>query len=273
MIPEDTRRVMATEDLANPAHRATDDARYPDARNPEDRRPDGLDADPHATDADRLDHDRADDHDAATRDDLDRDAERDGTDADRTDIQGYGTDGYVGTGSTGTDGHVGTGAVGDEYGMRTDPADEPHDTAVRDHVNGMGGLGTTADTTDTTDTTDRDEHSYGATHTAAATTGAGTGIGHDQESGAGDALFDGGEAEEFRARWRELQVGFVDEPRSAVERADELVTEVLQSLANTFATHKRELDGQWRDRGEVETEDLRLALREYRSFFDQLLRR
>ncbi|MEA5363579.1 hypothetical protein VA596_28885 [Amycolatopsis sp., V23-08] len=76
----------------------------------------------------------------------------------------------------------------------------------------------------------------------------------------------------FRDRWQNVQVGFVDDPQKAVREADELVAGVISALATTFAEHKSELEGQWRH-GEPATEDLRLALRRYRSFFDQLLPR
>ncbi|WIX74986.1 hypothetical protein QRX50_25850 [Amycolatopsis carbonis] len=83
-------------------------------------------------------------------------------------------------------------------------------------------------------------------------------------------LFEGGDVERFRNRWQEVQTDFVDDPRRAVRDADELVASVISSLAETFAAHKGELEAQWRD-GEPATEDLRIALRRYRSFFDQLL--
>ncbi|MEW2503148.1 hypothetical protein AB0878_22040 [Amycolatopsis sp. NPDC047767] len=83
-------------------------------------------------------------------------------------------------------------------------------------------------------------------------------------------LFEGGDVDRFRHRWQEVQTGFVDDPRRAVRDADELVASVISSLAETFAEHKGELEAQWRD-GEPATEDLRIALRRYRSFFDQLL--
>ncbi|MFJ4844664.1 MULTISPECIES: hypothetical protein [unclassified Streptomyces] len=77
--------------------------------------------------------------------------------------------------------------------------------------------------------------------------------------------------ESFRARWQQIQSEFVDDPRDAVHTADALVADVMQKLAATFAHHKQELEGQW-DRGEqVNTEDLRTALRQYRSFFNRLL--
>lgn len=79
------------------------------------------------------------------------------------------------------------------------------------------------------------------------------------------------EATDYRGRWESVQAGFVDEPRSAVESADALVADLMQRLADTFARERKDLEGQW-DRGDdVSTEDLRLALQRYRSFFDRLL--
>ncbi|QES52099.1 hypothetical protein DEJ50_02455 [Streptomyces venezuelae] len=80
------------------------------------------------------------------------------------------------------------------------------------------------------------------------------------------------EAEEYRTSWTEIQGRFVDDPRGAVRDADGLVAEVMQTLAGTFADHKKGLEGQWQQGEEVATEDLRLALQRYRSFFDRLLR-
>jgi len=87
------------------------------------------------------------------------------------------------------------------------------------------------------------------------------------------ALFDPREAQELQGRWREVQSAFVDDPRSAVQGADQLVAQVIQSLTASFAAHKNELDGQWQgsDQSGPATEDLRLALRRYRTLFNQLL--
>ena len=79
------------------------------------------------------------------------------------------------------------------------------------------------------------------------------------------------EAKDFRARWDAVQVSFVDEPRRAVEEADGLVAVTTKRLAETFAAERTKLEAHW-ERGEnVSTEDLRLALRRYRSFFGRLL--
>jgi hypothetical protein len=84
-------------------------------------------------------------------------------------------------------------------------------------------------------------------------------------------LFPDSEAADFKRRWTEVQTSFVDEPRRAVQQADELVAGVMKLLAETFAREREGLEHQW-DRGEnVTTEDLRIAMQRYRSFFDRLL--
>lgn len=86
-----------------------------------------------------------------------------------------------------------------------------------------------------------------------------------------EPLVEGGEDDGFRDRWESIQASFVDEPRNAVQQADALVAELMQRLAETFSRERKGLEGQW-DRGEdVSTEDLRVALTRYRSFFDRLL--
>jgi len=85
------------------------------------------------------------------------------------------------------------------------------------------------------------------------------------------SLFPSGEAETFRTRWVEVQTGFVDEPRKAVEQADSLVAEMMQRLAQVFADERAKLEEQWSRGDDIGTEDLRQALRRYRTFFDRLL--
>jgi hypothetical protein len=85
-------------------------------------------------------------------------------------------------------------------------------------------------------------------------------------------LFSESERGDFRSRWSTVQTGFVDEPRRTVEDADKLVAAVMQRLAEGFAKERSNLERQW-DRGDnVSTEDLRVALQRYRSFFDRLLK-
>jgi hypothetical protein len=84
-------------------------------------------------------------------------------------------------------------------------------------------------------------------------------------------LFPDDELHNFRARWDQVQTSFVDEPRKAVEQADTLVANVVKRIAEQFSSERSQLEKQW-DRGDnVSTEDLRQALKRYRSFFDRLL--
>ena len=97
-------------------------------------------------------------------------------------------------------------------------------------------------------------------HTVGTTTAATTG-----------PLLDSQDAEGFRARWTDVQTGFVDAPRKAVEAADALVAELMQHLATTFADERGQLEQQW-DRGDdIPTDHLRDAFQRYRSFFERLL--
>ena len=98
--------------------------------------------------------------------------------------------------------------------------------------------------------------------------GAATTVATDEQA---TPLFSPDEAKEFRVRWDTIQGGFVDEPRRAVEQADSLVAGAMKRLAEVFAGERAKLEGQWDRKESVSTEDLRLALRRYRSFFGRLL--
>jgi len=96
--------------------------------------------------------------------------------------------------------------------------------------------------------------------------------GTDTGSG-GDAgpLLSAEASSSFQRRWEEVQTRFVDEPRGAVQDADGLVANLMKQLAEGFAQERERLEAQW-DRGEdISTEDLRIALQRYRSFFQRLL--
>lgn len=92
-----------------------------------------------------------------------------------------------------------------------------------------------------------------------------------QTEDAAPQLLTSDDEEGFRERWQEVQSKFVDDPRDAVHTADALVADVMQRLAGTFADHKQELEGQWNRGEQANTEDLRIALHHYRSFFNRLL--
>ncbi|MFC5197590.1 hypothetical protein [Streptomyces kaempferi] len=116
------------------------------------------------------------------------------------------------------------------------------------------------------------EGARGAEDTGRAGTGRDTGGSRDaQDADDTPQLLSPQDEEAFRARWQEVQSQFVDDPRDAVHTADALVADVMQRLAATFADHKQELEGQWNRGEQADTENLRLALRHYRSFFNRLL--
>ena len=79
------------------------------------------------------------------------------------------------------------------------------------------------------------------------------------------------DSEHLRTRWNEIQGRFVDEPRSAVQQADVLVSEVIDRITEMFANERGLLEGQWKQGEDVSTEDLRQALQHYRSFFNRLV--
>lgn len=84
-------------------------------------------------------------------------------------------------------------------------------------------------------------------------------------------MLDEREAHEFRARWQDIQTEFVDNPRNSVEQADELVSRVINSITENFARERNSLEDHWNRGEDASTEDLRLAIKRYRSFFNRLL--
>ena len=78
-------------------------------------------------------------------------------------------------------------------------------------------------------------------------------------------------AQERRNHWMEIQTRFVDDPKDAVEQADELVAEVMQVVATQFADQRKSLESKWQNGGEADSEELRQALLQYRTFFERLL--
>ena len=84
-------------------------------------------------------------------------------------------------------------------------------------------------------------------------------------------LLASGDVQDFRNRWEHIQTAFVDDPRTAVKQADELVASAMKRLAESFAEQRNALERQWGRGDDVSTEELRLALRKYRAFFQRLL--
>jgi len=94
----------------------------------------------------------------------------------------------------------------------------------------------------------------------------------EEQDGHDEALFADDEAQSLRSRWEDVQRGFVDEPREAVEKADDLVSDLVERLTKSFAEARSGLEEQWNKGEEASTEDLRVALTRYRAFFERLLK-
>jgi hypothetical protein len=84
-------------------------------------------------------------------------------------------------------------------------------------------------------------------------------------------LFPDTECHDFRARWERIQVNFVDEPRRAVQEADSLVADTMRRLIDNFSGERKKMEAIWVRGDDVSTEDLRVSLQRYRSFFNRLL--
>jgi hypothetical protein len=85
------------------------------------------------------------------------------------------------------------------------------------------------------------------------------------------ALFAPEVARDFQSRWDAVQIGFVDDPGDAVRQADELVAQVMKSLAESFANERERIESQLDQSTSESTENMRVALHRYRSFFQRLL--
>lgn len=172
----------------------------------------------------------------------------------------------TGTGTTATAGHYDADADADRTVVSDKYDDVDVDAETRTHDDTgerYDEQGTALDETGTHDETVADHTAVAQDEPVQQKPGT--------DSDAALALFSTDEVEQFRTEWRGLQSDFVDSPRDAVQHADQLVAQVMQSLATTFADHKKSLEGQWSQGEQVETEELRVALRQYRAFFDKLL--
>lgn len=161
------------------------------------------------------------------------------------------SDGTTGLGPT-TSPDSGVERPGPDVSLPPDPtADHPAETRAAD-----------TETDPTTDTGDGRPGSDPADTRTQETQSAGT---------EHEPLFPSDQSERFTSRWQEIQTSFVDQPRDAVAEADSLVADLMQRLAANFSQERERLEAQWDQGDDVSTEDLRVALTRYRSFFDRLL--
>ena len=118
---------------------------------------------------------------------------------------------------------------------------------------------------------DHTTHDAAAVDTEADDTDRPPSDGDDGADAPAASLFSSENSERLRGQWDSAQTAFVDDPRAAVERADRLVVETIQILSTSFTEERSRLEEQWARGESVSTEDLRIALQRYRSFFERLL--
>ena len=95
--------------------------------------------------------------------------------------------------------------------------------------------------------------------------------GVEHESSTEEMPFADDNLAELRARWAAVQAAFVDNPKECVQKADNLVSNLVEHVTNSFAHARSRLEEQWARGEEASTEDLRVALTHYREFFERLL--
>ena len=93
-----------------------------------------------------------------------------------------------------------------------------------------------------------------------------------QQTASDGTLLPENENEQLATRWHEIQASFVDKPKESVEEADALVADLMDRVTHGLATERKRLEKQWAAGDDVSTEDLRVALKRYRTFFDRLLK-
>ncbi|MGY0486803.1 hypothetical protein [Streptomyces sp. WG-D5] len=96
-------------------------------------------------------------------------------------------------------------------------------------------------------------------------------INRGDTAGTRTELFPAGELNEIEGRLRHALSGFVDAPRASVEEADHVLEDLAARLTETLAGRRRTLRTSWQDATE-DTEQLRLALRDYKETAERLLR-
>ncbi|MEV2242129.1 hypothetical protein [Micromonospora sp. NPDC049891] len=238
---------VAASALASPRPEDERDPREEDTARPGDGAVDGeregLRADPTA-EFDRTGDEFADDVDDR---DVEASADTDTTAGDRV------ADDRV------ADDRVDVDPATDDTVMATATTDDDTRTTTKDDTAAAGGAGYGSATPAMVDPDTQTSPADTATSGSAVPAGAAT-------------LFDDATAQGFRDRWRDVQLRFVDDPRAAAGEAQSLVEEAMQALSAALAEHRNKLGG-WQEAGSADTEQLRVAVREYRDFLDRVLGR
>ncbi|MFI2504931.1 hypothetical protein [Streptomyces sp. NPDC018972] len=117
------------------------------------------------------------------------------------------------------------------------------------------------------------------THHDGDRTPVGTGTHHDGDRTPAARLLRLDDTDKLTARLQHAVAGFVDAPRDAVQEADRALQELTERFTEAVTERRRTLRRSWQDDGADEgkamaatdTEQLRLALRDYRELAERLL--
>jgi len=154
--------------------------------------------------------------------------------------------------------------------MRTDPPTADDDSAARQEYSSAGMEPATAQTRQSAAAAEPSSATVRTDPPAAQTEPSGTETGMSTDQSRTNSLF-ADDTSGFRSRWDDVQAAFVDDPKECVQKADTLVAEVVEQLTYGFSEARSRLEAQWSRGEEASTEDLRLALKRYREFFQRLL--
>ena len=154
--------------------------------------------------------------------------------------------------------------------MRTDPPTADDDSAARQEYSSAGMEPATAQPRQSAAAAEPSSATMRTDPPAAQTERSGTETGMSTDQSRTNSLF-ADDTSGFRSRWDDVQAAFVDDPKECVQKADTLVAEVVEQLTNGFSEARSRLEAQWSRGEEASTEDLRLALKRYREFFQRLL--
>jgi len=154
--------------------------------------------------------------------------------------------------------------------MRTEPPTADDDSAARQEYSSAGMEPATARTRQSAAAAEPSSATVRTDPPAAQTEPSGTETGMSTDQSRTNSLF-ADDTSGFRSRWDDVQAAFVDDPKECVQKADTLVAEVVEQLTYGFSEARSRLEAQWSRGEEASTEDLRLALKRYREFFQRLL--
>jgi hypothetical protein len=149
--------------------------------------------------------------------------------------------------------------------LANEPVIDTHDHSLQQDEYGQDEYQSPSEPVDTV------ESSTQATHSAHSTQATSTQATSTNATESAKALFAEDELSDLQSRWAGVQAAFVDDPRDSVQKADGLVSDVVEHITANFSQARSQLEEQWARGEDASTEDLRVALTRYREFFQRLI--